>query len=209
MVFYNSQTWRQSCLQRSGWGLLGNTEKRPLWSTSIHVLLTYMLFSQNTTIAAESRRCRRAAEETRAATCSFHPASSVFRTLQLILKRTIILPDKSANIFVKSSCRMSASHKLNYPASGSIQCLQQTFFCGSWVGPRALLLLCLTLPVYAIYIRSTPVWGKENVYTYGWDFGCGLKSKRYIYWSFKVISTCWKGERVLKKDQSLHAATAN
>lgn len=42
---------------------------------------------------------------------------------------------------------MSASHKLNYPASGSIQCLQQTFFCGSWVKPSAFLLLCPPFPI--------------------------------------------------------------
>lgn len=47
---------------------------------------------------------------------------------------------------------MSASHKLNYPASGSIQCLEQRFFCGSWVRPGAFLLLSLPLPICDLHM---------------------------------------------------------
>lgn len=120
---------------------------------------------------------------------------------------TVIPLDKSANIFVKSSCRMSASHKLNYlVAQSSAFNRHSSVVAGS---NSVHFCYCASCSLFSIYICSAPEWGKENVYTCGWDFGCRLKSRCYIYWSFKVISTCWKGVKVLKKDQSPYEATTD
>ena len=151
ILFCNSQIEGAPASSAANRGFLV-TLRNDSYEVPVYTLLTYQLFSQNITVSADLHHWRTRAEQTRLFTCAFHPAPSFFHALQLILTRTIILSDKSANIFVKSSCRMSASHKLNYPARGSIQCLQQTFFCGSWVRPSAFLLLSLTLPIRNLHM---------------------------------------------------------